>query len=328
MCSGPVGDILDTTSSVLGTDGGGGGLIGAVEDFGQSIGSGLADIDPGPAIGSGLADVDEFVNEEIPGGYATVAALALAAATGYVDPSLLATEAAATAAAEAGAGAIATEAGQAAFFNALATGATSAEAVSAGLAAEATLGAGALTAEQILGSGGFTASPGSGASFAVPETAGAGSSLLGPTYGELGLTGVEGGLAGPTYGELGLTGLELGTEASTGAPIFDYSQDVILSPGGNYIPANTLPSEIAGMDESIRIAGEAALKAAPSISPSQAVNTLRGASGLLGGQQGTPAGATAQFRGSTIPQGGVDYSGILNLLQARSPQRNPYSLLG
>jgi hypothetical protein len=288
MCGGPVGDVLDTTSSVLGTDGGGGGILGAVEDVGQSVGSGLAAIDPGPAIGSGLADVDEFVNEEIPGGWATVGAAAVAAATGYVDPSLFA--------AEAGAGAGA--------------------------------GAGGSIGGIELG-GAFVPTAGSGASFVVPGAAGAGSSLLGPTYGELGLTGVEGGLAGPTYGELGLTGLELGTEASTGAPIFDYSQEVILSPGGNYIPANTLPSEIAGLDESIRIAGEAAIKAAPStISPSQAVNTLRGASGLLGGQQGTPAAATAQFRGSTVPQGAVDYSGILNLLQTRAQQRNPYSLLG
>jgi hypothetical protein len=199
---GAFGGITDAISSGLGTDGGGGGLLG-----------GLADIDPGPAIGSGLAEVDTFVNREIPGGWVLPAALAAAYATGYIDPSLFATEAAATAAAEAGAGAIATEAGQAAFFNALATGATSAEAVSAGLAAEAALGAGALTAEQVLSSGGFTASPGSGASFVIdPSTAlGAGSyvtpELMGPTYGELGLTGVEGGLAGPTYGELGYTGL-------------------------------------------------------------------------------------------------------------------------
>lgn len=288
MCdSNPVAAITDPISDVLGTSGDGGGILGAAEDLGQSIGSGLADIDPGPAIGSGLADVDEFVNEEIPGGWATVGAAAVAAATGYVDPSLFA--------AEAGAGAGA--------------------------------GAGGSIGGIELG-GAFVPTAGSGASFVVPGAAGAGSSLLGPTYGELGLTGVEGGLAGPTYGELGLTGLELGTEASTGAPIFDYSQEVILSPGGNYIPATTLPSEIAGLDAEILKAGEAAIKAAPSISPSQAVNALRGASGLLGGQQTTPAGATQQFRGSTVPQGAVDYSGILNLLQTRAQQRNPYSLLG
>jgi hypothetical protein len=174
------GNPFDAVSEALGTDGGGGGLIGGIEDIGQSIGSGLADIDPGPAIGSGLAEVDTFVNREIPGGWVLPAALAAAYATGYIDPSLFATEAAAAEAAAAGAGSIATEAGQTAFFEALAAGASSAEAVNAGLAVEA-LASGA-------------------ASFVTPE-------LMGPTYGELGLTGVEGGLAGPTYGELGYTGL-------------------------------------------------------------------------------------------------------------------------
>jgi len=206
--------------------GGGGGIFGSISnaissigsglaaiDPGPSIGGALASVDPGPAIGSGLAEVDKFVNREIPGGWVLPATLAAAYATGYIDPSLFASEAAAAAGAEAGAGAIATEAGQTAFFNALSAGASSAEAVSAGLAADAALSAGALSAEQLLSSGGFTATPGSGASFVVdPSTAlGAGSyvtpDLMGPTYGELGITGVEGGLAGPTYGELGYTGL-------------------------------------------------------------------------------------------------------------------------
>jgi len=38
----------------------------------------------------------------------------------------------------------------------------------------------------------------------------AGAELAGPTYGELGITGVEGGFAGPTYAELGYTGLNQG----------------------------------------------------------------------------------------------------------------------
>jgi hypothetical protein len=220
----------------------------------------------------------------------------------------------------------------------------------AGSGASFTLPAAAVGAGGSIGGielgGAFTPSAGSGASFAVPGATGTTSllgptygelgvpgvqqGLLGPTYGELGYTGLTEGLSGPTYGELGLSGLEVGTEASTGAPIFDSSQEVILSPGGNYIPANTLPSEIAGLDASILQAGEAAIKAAPStISPLQAVNAIRGVSSLLGGgQTGTPAAATQQFRGSNVPQGSVDYSGILNLLQARSPQRNPYSLLG
>jgi hypothetical protein len=121
--------------------------------------------------------------------------------------------------------------------------------------------------------------------------AGVGSALMGPTYGELGITGVEGGLAGPTYGELGYTGLN-NAEA------------------------------IAAADAAAKAASTS------SISPNQAIQGLRMASGLLGGQQGTPAAATAQFRGNSMPQGSVDYSGILNLLQARMPQRNPNSLLG
>jgi hypothetical protein len=104
----------------------------------------LASIDPGPAIGQGLAEADTFVNREIPGGWTLPAVIAAAYATGYIDPSLFASEAAATAGAEAGAGAISTEAGSTAFFDALASGASSTEAVNAGLAADAALGNAAL----------------------------------------------------------------------------------------------------------------------------------------------------------------------------------------
>ena len=157
---------LDDVSNALGTDGSGGGLLG------------------------GLAEVDKFVNREVPGGWALPAALAVAYSTGYIDPTLFSTEAAATAGAEAGAGAISTEAGQTAFFDALASGASSSEAVSAGMAADAAA-AGALA-------GGTNAA------------------LQGPTYGELGYTGVEGGMAGPTYAEMGYTGLN-GAEAVAAA---------------------------------------------------------------------------------------------------------------
>lgn len=162
----PVSAITDPISSALGTDGGGGGALGALAsidpgpsigsiaqqaanagnikffgggggDLFQSIGNGLASIDPSHAISQGLSEVDTFVNRELPGGWALPAAVAAAYATGYIDPSLFASEAAATEAASAGAGAISSEAGQTAFFNALANGATSSEAVSAGLAADA-----------------------------------------------------------------------------------------------------------------------------------------------------------------------------------------------
>lgn len=294
---GIVDAITDPISDVLGTSGDGGGILGAAEDVGQ-------------AVGSGLADVDTFVNRELPGGWALPAAIAAAYATGYIDPSLFATEAAAAAGAEAGAGAIATEAGQTAFFEALASGASSTQAVNAGLAADAALNIGALTTDQVLSSTGFTPAPGSGASFAIDPTAAyttasTGAPIydysqplypeqFGPTYQELGYTGVEGGFAGPTYEELGYTGLNQ-TEA------------------------------IAAADAAAAANAATALK----ISPLQAIQGLKMASGLLsGGQQGTPAGATAQFIGSSVPQGSVDYSGILNLLQTRAQQRNPYSLLG
>jgi hypothetical protein len=141
--------------------GGGGGIGNA---FG--LGDALASIDPGPAIGKGLAEVDTTVNRELPGGWALPAAIAVAYATGYIDPSLFASEAAAAAGAEAGAGAIATEAGQTAFFEALASGATSTEAVSAGLSADAlATGAGA----------------GIGAADAVTATPGADAALNAPT---------------------------------------------------------------------------------------------------------------------------------------------------
>lgn len=67
-----VSGITDSISSALGTDGGGGGILG-----------GLASIDPGPSIGSALAGVDKFVGNEIPGGWATVGALG-AGGLGYV----------------------------------------------------------------------------------------------------------------------------------------------------------------------------------------------------------------------------------------------------
>lgn len=208
MCGGssPVSFITDPISEVLGTDGGGGGLLGT-----------LADIDPGPAIGEGLATLDKGVNE-IPGGWYTVGGLAAGGTGLYFAPEIMA-----AIGAEAGT-TIGTELGKETFFTALANGATGSEAVSAGLAAEAATTGGALTTDQILSSTGFTPTPGSGASFVIDPnaiyTTGATQGApvydysqpynpgqAGPTYQELGVTGVEGGMAGPTYGELGYTGL-------------------------------------------------------------------------------------------------------------------------
>ena len=118
----------------------------------------------------------------------------------------------------------------------------------------------------------------------------------------------------------------LGSAVGGGAPIVDYSSEVVLSPGGNYVPATTLPTEMAALDAEIA----AAAKAAPTkISPMQALQGLRSASGLLGGgQQQQQAVPQMQMGGRTqMPQGAVDYSGIYNLL-ALQKARNPNSLLG
>lgn len=74
---------------------GGGGSWNPVEivsDAFSSVGDALADIDPGPAIGQAGAEVDNFVNREIPGGWALPAIVAVTVATGYFDPTLLAAE--------------------------------------------------------------------------------------------------------------------------------------------------------------------------------------------------------------------------------------------
>jgi hypothetical protein len=65
-----------------------------------------------------------------------------------------------------------------------------------------------------------------------------------------------------------------------------------------------------------------------SIGISDALNAARLGRGLLGGQQQPTPQAAAPRPQNIMPRGQVDYSGILNLLQVPSPQRNMYSLLG
>jgi hypothetical protein len=87
--------------------------------------------------------------------------------------------------------------------------------------------------------------------------------------------------------------------------ILDANGNVVLSSGSDILPA---PSSF-------------------NLSPSQALQALRGASGLLGKQQ-PQAIPQMQMGGRTqMPQGEVDYSGIYNLL-ALQRARNPNSLLG
>jgi hypothetical protein len=131
------------------------------------------------------------------------------------------------------------------------------------------------------------------------------------------------------------TGLPVGTvtlggtvgATTGGAPIFDYSTEAMLTPGGNVVPATTLPTEMAVIDAEIA----AAAKAAPTtISPMQAIQGIRSASGLLGGGQQQQAQAYPQMQmggRQQMPQGSVDYTGLYNLLALQKP-RNPNSLLG
>ena len=58
----------------------------------------------------------------------------------------------------------------------------------------------------------------------------------------------------------------------------------------------------------------------------QALRGLNAAKGLLGAGQESAVAPATQFKGTRVPQGQVDYSGILSLLQMQSPQRR--SLLG
>lgn len=75
----PISSVTDAFSNAIGTDGSGGGLLGE-----------LANIDPGPAIGQGLAELDKTVGREIPGGWTTLGAAALAGTGLYFAPELIA----------------------------------------------------------------------------------------------------------------------------------------------------------------------------------------------------------------------------------------------
>jgi hypothetical protein len=297
----PISAITDPISKAIGTDGSGGGVLGA-----------LAKIDPGPAIGSGLASVDEFVNDEIPGGWITVGA------------------AAATAGAAAGAGAGAGAA------------AGSAAGTSAGGAAAGTgLTAGAGASGGLLASGGTVgALTGAGTASGIAATqAAAGLGLAGGSALAGGAGAIGAGLSGvgglspalPAAGGVGGAGAGLsaqlapGTILGTGLPgggaigssyMLGASGLPAVNSFGQLIPAS-----------SISFGGQAI--PAGSLSVRDALDVARLGRNLIGQpQQAQPAGQLAQFRGNTMPQGAVDYSGILNLLQARLPQRNPNSLLG
>ena len=293
----PIAAITDPISSALGTDGGGGGVLGA-----------LADIDPGPAIGSGLAEVDEFVNDEIPGGWVTVGlAAATAGAAAYAAP---AAGAAGTGAAGAGAaGGTGLTAGAGASGGLLASGGTVGALGGAGTAA----GIAGTQAAAGLGIAGGSALAGTGAAI------GAGLSGVGGLSPALPAAGGVGG-AGAMSAQLA-PGTILGTGLPGGGAI---GSSYMLGAGG--LPATNALGQLIPAS-SVSFGGQAV----PSIglSAKDALDAARLGKNLVEQSATTPAQATAQLRGSTVPRGGVDYSGLLNLLSPRMAQRNnPYSLLG
>jgi hypothetical protein len=263
----PVSFITDPISSALGTDGGGGGILG-----------GLADIDPGPAIGSGLADVDKFVGREIPGGWTTVGLATAAVAAPYLLPELAA-EAAFTGATETG---LATLAGE-------------------GVAAE-TIGA-ALLSEAAAAEAISQALPYTEAfdAFNLAQQ-GLNSSQIAQN---LTVTGLDSFLA-QDMANLAAQGLS--PEAITQALSYSYT-----------------PAELAGTG----IQSKAATLPSKGLTTKQAMQGARLAQGLLGGEQPQPQQQQQQIQQSrTNPYGGVDYSGLYNLLAPRMATRNPNSLLG
>jgi hypothetical protein len=276
--------------------GGGGGIpivsdIGkGIESVGKAVSGGLAKIDPGPALGKGLAEVDKFVGREIPGGWVTPALIAAAVAAPYAAPYLTAEAAAAAGAAEAAA---ALEAA------AIAEGATTAGMVGAantGLAAgTATLGGITAAAEAATLTGAFDAA----------NLAARGLSE-GAIAQNLTASGIDSFVA-QDMARLAASGMS--EQAIAQAIAYSYTP-AELAGTGLFSMANTLPAK--------------------GLTAQQAIQGARLASGLLGGQQAPQPQQQQMMIGGrqTNPYGGVDYSGLLNLLQPRMLARNPNSLLG
>jgi hypothetical protein len=291
MCGG--GNPVDDFSDFIGTGGGDQGLLNVVDEGVQSV-------------GSGLAEVDDFVNEEIPGGYLLPAAIAVALATGYVDPTLFAAEAGA------GAGTAGLTAAEAAAL-----------AESAALADSAMIGAGGLGAGA---SAGLTAAE---IAALAESSALADSAMIGAegvTAGEVG-----GGAITSAIPETPISQYEL-------SPRYDFSPEVpIQSVPPEYDPTGSLYTEARApiydfspttpvQYVSPELDPTGSLAKAGGISTMDVLRGVNLAKGLLSSGQEQAAAPTTQFRGTRIPQGQVDYSGILSLLQMQSPQRR--SLLG
>lgn len=294
MSSNPISAITDPISKAIGTDGSGGGVLGA-----------LADIDPGPALGNigesidkgitqpigrGLAEVDKFVGREIPGGWTTVALASAALAAPYAAPYL-------------------TGQGTAASGFAGLDAATAAELGLSGGSGLATAGA---SGDVLAGLAGLSEAAATEVGTALPYT---------EAFDAVNLT------------KQGLSSAQVAQtlELSAGVDSFIASDMASLAAQGlspdqivQTLSYSYSPSEL----KPLGIESKALGLPSKGITANQALMGARLASGLLGRAQ-QPQLRQPQLQMPQIrPAGAVDYSGLLNLLSPRATTRNTNSLLG
>ncbi len=284
----PIEAVTDTISGALGTDGGDGGILGAVEDAGQ-------------AIGSGLADVDKFVGDEIPGGWGTVGGAAALGTGLYFAPELMAL-AGGEAAAGAGAAEAASTAAGADVFGGLAG--TGGAFESLGAAEQA---AAALSASQT------AAGVEAAITQALPYTEAYDAWNLAQQG--LGATDIASNLT-LSAGVDPFIAADMAQMATNGLSPEAIAQNLSYS----YSSKELAPLGIKSL--------QATLPTKLSISPMQAIMGAKMASGLLGAGRVPQQVQPQQFNQSRVPQGAVDYTPILSLLNIKQPQRNKNSLLG
>jgi hypothetical protein len=238
--------------------------------------------------------VDDFVNEEIPGGWYTVAAVTGA----YFAPEMIA-------------------AGNAAEAAAIAEGATAAEAAAAGASAATATEAAVVGGTDFLGSQALgsasTGAVGSGATgfgLSAGTATGGAAAGTGLNAGALGGMGYLGGAGNLAVGTAGLTAEQI-AQAELAGQIGSNASSGLGYLGG----AESLPSGTAGIT---------GVTATPSISIQDALRGANQINNLLG-KQPTPTGMPRQ---QIRPAGAVDYSGILSLLEQKAKRPNILSLLG